>query len=59
MYVIYITRVAEVFGVTKTREIYQKAMQKLPEKSLRDIAIKFAAMERRLGEIDRARGTVH
>jgi len=58
MYEIYIVRVAEFFGLTKTREIYEKAIENLPEPAVRHICLKYANLERKLGEIDRARGIV-
>jgi len=55
MYEIYISRCADYFGVAKTREIYEKALQALPDSHVKNMAIKYATLERRLGEIDRAR----
>lgn len=55
MYNIYVTKATQLFGLTKTREIYQKAIMNLPEAHLKDLCIKYAAMERNLGEVDRAR----
>lgn len=55
MYNIYIARATEFFGVTRTREIYEQAISTLPEKFIKDICLKYADLEKRLGEIDRAR----
>lgn len=55
MYLLYISRATEFFGVTHTREIYAKAIENLPEKYIKDMCLRFADMERKLGEIDRAR----
>lgn len=55
MYLLYINRAGEYFGVMKTRDIYEKAIEALPEKYIKDICLRFANLERRLGEIDRAR----
>eukprot|EP01100_Stratorugosa_tubuloviscum_P001620 TRINITY_DN1366_c0_g5_i1.p1 TRINITY_DN1366_c0_g5~~TRINITY_DN1366_c0_g5_i1.p1 ORF type:complete len:900 (-),score=376.69 TRINITY_DN1366_c0_g5_i1:36-2699(-) len=55
MYMLYISRASELFGVTRTREIYEKAIESLPESNVKDICLRFADMERKLGEIDRAR----
>lgn len=55
LFAIYIARCSELFGVTKTRPIYEKAMQELPERALKPVAMRYAALERSLGEIDRAR----
>ncbi|XP_063966230.1 pre-mRNA-splicing factor SYF1-like [Lytechinus pictus] len=55
MFNIYIKRVAEVYGVTQTRPIYEKAVEVLPDIEAREMCIRFADLERKLGEIDRAR----
>ena len=52
---IYIKKAAEIYGVPKTRQIYEKAIEVLDEASARDMCLRFADMERKLGEIDRAR----
>ncbi|XP_047333850.1 pre-mRNA-splicing factor SYF1 [Impatiens glandulifera] len=57
MYEIYIARAAEIFGVPKTREIYEQAIESgLPEKDVKTMCMKYAELEKSLGEIDRARG---
>ena len=55
MFNFYITKSATNFGLTSTRPIYERAIAALPDKEARDTCLKFAEMERRLGEIDRAR----
>uniref|UniRef100_A0A1J3EVD1 Pre-mRNA-splicing factor SYF1 n=1 Tax=Noccaea caerulescens TaxID=107243 RepID=A0A1J3EVD1_NOCCA len=56
MYLIYISRAAEIFGVPRTREIYEQAIESgLPDKDVEMMCLKFAELERSLGEIDRAR----
>ena len=55
MFNFYITKSASNFGLTSTRAIYERAVAALPDKEARDMCLKFAEMERRLGEIDRAR----
>ncbi|KAK5081799.1 pre-mRNA-splicing factor syf1 [Exophiala xenobiotica] len=55
MYNFYITKAASNFGLTSTRPIYERAIAALPDKEAKDMCLKFAEMERRLGEIDRAR----
>jgi pre-mRNA-splicing factor SYF1 len=55
VFLVYISRAAEYFGVTKTRDIYERALLVLPEKYVRELGIKYADLERKLGEIDRAR----
>ncbi|GLT30383.1 hypothetical protein SLA2020_051850 [Shorea laevis] len=57
MYEIYIARAAEIFGVPKTREIHERAIQSgLPDKDVKTMCLKLAELEKSLGEIDRARG---
>jgi pre-mRNA-splicing factor SYF1 len=55
MFNFYITKSATNFGLTSTRPIYERAITALPDREARDMCLKFAEMERRLGEIDRAR----
>ncbi|PKI50000.1 hypothetical protein CRG98_029621 [Punica granatum] len=57
MYEIYIAPAAQMFGVPKTREIYQQAIESgLPEKDAKAMRLKYAELEKNLGEIDWARG---
>ena len=55
MYHIYINRAADLFGITKTREIYEKAIQNLNQNLLPDICLSYISLELKLSEIDRAR----
>lgn len=55
MFNFYITKSASNFGLPSTRSIYERAIAALPDKEARDMCLKFADMEKRLGEIDRAR----
>lgn len=55
VYNVYIKKAAENFGITYTREIYEKAIDDLHDLEARDMCLKFADLERKLGEIDRAR----
>lgn len=55
MFNFYITKSASNFGLPSTRPIYERAIATLPDKEARDMCLKFADMEKRLGEIDRAR----
>jgi pre-mRNA-splicing factor SYF1 len=55
LYLLYITRAAELFGVIRTREVYEKAIENLPDKEVKNMCLRYAEMERRLGEIDRSR----
>ncbi|KAI8534826.1 hypothetical protein RHMOL_Rhmol10G0126900 [Rhododendron molle] len=56
MYEIYIARAAEIFGVSRTREIYKQAIESgLPDKDVKTMCMKYVELEKSLGEIDRAR----
>jgi pre-mRNA-splicing factor SYF1 len=55
MYRLYIKKVEVNFGVTKTRPVYERAVTELNEGQSKAICVEFAEMERKLGEIDRAR----
>ena len=55
MFNFYITKSASNFGLTSTRPIYERAIAALPDAEAKVMCVKFADMERRLGEIDRAR----
>lgn len=55
MFNFYITKSASNFGLPSTRPIYERAIAALPDSDARDMCLKFADMEKRLGEIDRAR----
>ncbi|XP_013182935.2 pre-mRNA-splicing factor syf1 homolog [Amyelois transitella] len=55
MFNIYIKKAAEIYGVPKTRQIYEKAIETLPEEKAREMCVRFSEMETKLGEIDRAR----
>merc|ERR1719347_1292831 len=55
VYNIYLRKAAEIYGVTRTRQIYEKAIETLKEGEARDMCVRFAELETKLGEIDRAR----
>lgn len=55
MFNFYITKSASNFGLTSARPIYERAIAALPDTEAKEMCLKFADMERRLGEIDRAR----
>ncbi|XP_011502536.1 PREDICTED: pre-mRNA-splicing factor SYF1 [Ceratosolen solmsi marchali] len=55
MFNIYIKKAADIYGVPKTREIYEKAIDILSEEKTREMCLRFAEMETKLGEVDRAR----
>ena len=55
MFAYYVTKSASNFGLPSTRPIYENAIAALPDKDAKEMCLRFADMERRLGEIDRAR----
>ncbi|XP_033228299.1 pre-mRNA-splicing factor syf1 homolog [Belonocnema kinseyi] len=55
MFNIYIKKAADIYGVPKTRQIYQKAIEVLNEENTREMCLRFAEVETKLGEVDRAR----
>lgn len=55
MFTIYIAKAAANFGLPATRPIYQRAIEVLPDRQTATMCLRFAALERKLGEIDRAR----
>jgi pre-mRNA-splicing factor SYF1 len=58
MYRLYIKKAEQFFGVTKTRPIYERALNDLGDDDARTLCLEFAEMERKLGEIDRARAVL-
>ncbi|TFY68245.1 hypothetical protein EVG20_g3632 [Dentipellis fragilis] len=55
MFTIYIAKAAANYGLTATRPIYERALEILPDRQTAKMCLRFAALERKLGEIDRAR----
>jgi len=55
MYSILLRKTAELFGQTRTREIYDQAVENLPQDKIKDCCTRYAKMETMLGEVDRAR----
>ncbi|KAL0074642.1 putative Pre-mRNA-splicing factor syf1 [Phycomyces blakesleeanus] len=55
MFEFYAAKAVESFGVVSAREIYESAIESLPDKDVRIVCLKYADLERKLGEIDRAR----
>jgi len=55
IYILYLKKAEESYGVTYTRPIYERAIENLPDDQVKTMCIKFADVERKLGEIDRAR----
>lgn len=54
-YNIYISKVATYLGITKTRAVFESAIENLKEFELIEMGLRFAELERKFGEIDRAR----
>ncbi|KAI0703601.1 spliceosome complex protein [Cytidiella melzeri] len=55
LFTIYIAKATASYGLTATRPIYERALEILPDKQTAEMCLRFASMERKLGEIDRAR----
>ncbi|TFY60711.1 hypothetical protein EVJ58_g4979 [Rhodofomes roseus] len=55
LFTVYIAKATANFGLPATRPIYERALEVLPDKQTAEMCLRFAAMERKLGEIDRAR----
>ena len=55
MFTIYIAKASANFGLPATRPIYERAIEVLPDKQTAQMCLRFAQLERKLGEIDRAR----
>ncbi|KAK4696761.1 pre-mRNA-splicing factor SYF1, partial [Phenoliferia sp. Uapishka_3] len=55
MFTFYIAKATANFGLPATRPIYERAIESLPDKQTAEMCLRFAALERKLGEIDRAR----
>ncbi|BGP44189.1 pre-mRNA-splicing factor syf1 [Rhodotorula kratochvilovae] len=55
MFTYYIARATSSFGLPATRPIYERAIEALPDSQTAEMCLRFAALERKLGEIDRAR----
>lgn len=48
-YSIYIAKVAGLLGITKTRAIFESALQKLKEEEILLMALKYADLEKNMG----------
>lgn len=57
-YSAYIAKVAKLLGVTKTRAIFESALQHLKEGEILEVGRKYAELEANLGEIERARAVL-
>ena len=57
VYELYVSRAMDFFGVGKVRSIYESDVeQELPDVTTKVLCTRYARLERKLGEIDRARG---
>ena len=54
-YRLYIKKAESFYGVTRTREIHEAAIKALSDKDAQAMALDYASLERKLGEVDRAR----
>lgn len=54
-YNFYIAKISDYLGITKSRPIFTNAIETFTGKDLVNIGLRFAHLERRFGEIDRAR----
>lgn len=55
VYFAYVKKAQTFFGVSKVREVYQRGITNLPDNFVAPLCLKFAEMETKLGEIERAR----
>ncbi|GAA5978503.1 hypothetical protein JCM5350_003124 [Sporobolomyces pararoseus] len=55
MFTYYIAKASSNFGLPATRPIYERAIEQLPDNQTAEMCLRFANLERKLGEIDRAR----
>ena len=55
MYLLYIKKAEKYYGVARTREIHERAIKVLPDDPAKQMCLQYMSLERKLGEIDRAR----
>jgi pre-mRNA-splicing factor SYF1 len=60
VYTIYVAKATHLFGVGKVREIYETAIEAegpygLPDQDCKKLCLRYAKLERSIGEVDRAR----
>ena len=59
IYELYVTKASEFFGIAKVREVYESAIESteypLPDEDTIKLVLQYSNLERKLGEIDRAR----
>jgi len=56
MFLVYLAKASANYGLPATRPIYEKAIEVLPNRQTAQMCMRYAELERKLGEIDRARG---
>jgi pre-mRNA-splicing factor SYF1 len=53
---VYIAKATSFFGIARTRQVFERALEILePNQTLVQFGLRFAKLERKLNEIDRAR----
>lgn len=55
MYRLYAKKTEQYYGITKTRPVYERALEELSDEDSRELCIEFSELETKLGEVDRAR----
>lgn len=55
MYLYYIAKAATNYGLVASRPIYEAAIEVLPDRDAASMCLRFAMLERKLGEMERAR----
>jgi len=55
LYNLMLAKVTQYFGIMKAREYLEKAFEILTDAHLIQLGLRFAKLERKLGELDRAR----
>lgn len=55
MYLFYISKSIQYFGLISTRPIFEDAIRILSPNDAKDMCIKYSELERKLGEVERAR----
>ena len=54
---LYIAKATQFYGVARTREVYERALERMtPGQLLVQLGLRFAKLERKLNEVERARG---
>jgi pre-mRNA-splicing factor SYF1 len=52
---LYIAKATQYFGIVRTRQVYEKAIKLLKGKELILLGLRFAKLERKLNDVERAR----